>query len=145
MPTLYTVKRGDNLTKIANRHGFRNWRAIYDHPSNALFKKARPNPNLIYPGDVLVIPDHTAPTAHPSVTPGPPVLITDDKCCYLATNKECPYPGSDKSKYTCPSGYVKHHWTCVEGTSTIGCGECAEVPSDNCWTGPFICSIWWWM
>lgn len=145
MSTPYTVQRGDTLTKIANRHGFRNWRAIYDHPDNAGFKRLRPNPNLIYPGDVIQIPATSTPTAHPAVIPGPPVLITDDKCCFLATNKECPYTGPSKSNYTCPSGYVKHHWLCTEGTREIGCGECAKVPSDACWTGPFHCSIWWYI
>ena len=145
MSTPYTVQRGDNLTKIANRHGFRNWRAIYDHPDNAGFKRLRSNPNLIYPGDVIQIPESGPPGAHPAVTPGTPVLITDDKCCFLATDKECPYSGGDKSLYTCPPGYIKHHWTCTEGTRMIGCGECAKSPSTTCWVGPFHCSIWWYM
>jgi LysM domain len=144
----YTVIRGDNLTKIAHRHGFRNWRAIYDHPDNAGFRRLRPNPNLIYPGDVVQIPETTTPTAHPSHTPGPPALrpIPDDKCCFLARpDNECPYTGANKSNYTCPSGYVKHHWTCTEGTREIGCGECAKSPSASCWAGPFECSIWWYI
>jgi hypothetical protein len=33
-----------------------NWRTIYDHPSNADFKRKRPNPNLIFPGDRIFIP-----------------------------------------------------------------------------------------
>jgi hypothetical protein len=148
MSTPYTVKRGDTLTRIANRHGFRNWRAIYDHPDNAGFKRLRPNPNLIYPGDVIQIPDSGPPGGHPVVTPGPPALIPipDDKCCFLARpDKECAFVGGDKSKYTCPPGFVKQHWTCLEGTRQIGCGECAQSPSTSCWAGPFDCSIWWWI
>jgi LysM repeat protein len=57
MPTSYTVERGDCLASIAKKFGFRSWRAIYDDPNNADFKKARPDPNVIYPGDVLLIPD----------------------------------------------------------------------------------------
>jgi len=34
-----------------------NWRIIYDAPDNADFKKKRPNPDVIYPGDEIVIPD----------------------------------------------------------------------------------------
>ena len=40
MSTPYTVVRGDTLTKIANRHGFRNWRAIYDHPAMSQYHLA---------------------------------------------------------------------------------------------------------
>jgi LysM domain len=144
MSTPYTVRRGDTLTKIANGHGFRNWRAIYDHPDNAAFRRLRPNPNLIYPGDVIQIPDSAPNTAHPALTPGAPVLITEQKCCFLATNQECQYSG-DKSHFTCPPGYVPQHWVCMEGTRQVGCGECAKSPSDNCYTGPFICSIWYYI
>lgn len=54
---LYTVLQGDCLSSIAKKHGFADWRVIYDHPNNSEFKKKRPDPNLIYPGDVLFIPD----------------------------------------------------------------------------------------
>jgi hypothetical protein len=30
---------------------------IYDHPKNAALKRRRPNPNILYPGDRLFIPD----------------------------------------------------------------------------------------
>jgi hypothetical protein len=33
---------------------------IYDSPDNADFKRRRPNPNLIQPGDVLILPDVSA-------------------------------------------------------------------------------------
>ncbi|MCW5747629.1 MAG: LysM peptidoglycan-binding domain-containing protein [Alphaproteobacteria bacterium] len=52
----YIVKKGDYLTKIAHDHGFDDWRTIYNSPENAAFRARRPNPNLIYPGDRIVIP-----------------------------------------------------------------------------------------
>lgn len=52
----YTVRPGDCLSSIAKRFGY-SWRYLYDHPDNAEFKKKRPDPNLIYPGDVLKLPD----------------------------------------------------------------------------------------
>lgn len=52
----YTVKKGDNLTHIARRFGIGSWRELYNHPRNAEFKRKRPNPNLIFPGDLLFIP-----------------------------------------------------------------------------------------
>lgn len=55
MATPYTVKAGDTLSAIASRHGMR-WQDIYNHPDNAAFRAKRPNPNVIYPGDVIMIP-----------------------------------------------------------------------------------------
>jgi hypothetical protein len=57
MSRCYTVVKDDNLTVIARRFGLRGWRAIYDHPSNAGFRRRRPNPDLIHPGDIIYIPD----------------------------------------------------------------------------------------
>jgi N-acetylmuramoyl-L-alanine amidase len=62
MPTLYTVVAGDCLSSIAARHGFSNWRIVYDAPENADFRAKRPNPNVIYAGDVLFIPDKASKT-----------------------------------------------------------------------------------
>jgi hypothetical protein len=53
----YVVQQGDCLSSIAAQHGLPDYRAIYDHPSNAEFKAARPNPNILYPGDVVFIPE----------------------------------------------------------------------------------------
>jgi hypothetical protein len=54
---MYTVVQGDCLSTIAKSFGFADWRTIYNHGSNADFRRLRPNPNLIYPGDQLYIPD----------------------------------------------------------------------------------------
>lgn len=52
----YTVVSGDCLSSIAARFRLPSWKTIYDLPENAEFKRKRPNPNLIYPGDLLKIP-----------------------------------------------------------------------------------------
>jgi len=57
MPTNHTVVQGECLSRIAAQYGFADYRVIYDDPANAAFKKSRPNPNVICPGDLLVIPD----------------------------------------------------------------------------------------
>jgi N-acetylmuramoyl-L-alanine amidase len=51
------VEQGECLSSIAKAFGFADWRVIYDDPDNAEFKKKRPSPDLIYPGDELIIPD----------------------------------------------------------------------------------------
>jgi hypothetical protein len=53
----YTIATGDCLSSIARRHGFADYRTIYDHPRNAALRAARPNPNVLFPGDVLFIPE----------------------------------------------------------------------------------------
>jgi N-acetylmuramoyl-L-alanine amidase len=59
---MYTVVQGDCLSNIAKMFGFADWRTIYNHANNAAFRKKRPNPNLIYPGDELYIPDENEKT-----------------------------------------------------------------------------------
>ena len=53
----HTVQQGESLSSIAHQYGFRDYKLVYNHPDNAGFRRKRPNPNLIYPGDVLTIPD----------------------------------------------------------------------------------------
>lgn len=57
MPATHIVKPGECLSSIAAKYGFASWKTIYDDPANSDFKAKRPNPNLIYAGDALVIPD----------------------------------------------------------------------------------------
>ncbi|WP_170303843.1 LysM peptidoglycan-binding domain-containing protein [Reyranella soli] len=73
MATTYTVKQGDNLSSIARKHGLPSWQTIYNDPANASFRAKRPNPNLIFPGDVLVIPGVDPPGPTPPSPPTPPI------------------------------------------------------------------------
>src|SRR5262245_20645443 len=57
MPIRHTVQRGERLTAIAYRYGFKDHAAIYEHPDNSDLKQSRPNPNVLAAGDVWVIPD----------------------------------------------------------------------------------------
>jgi peptidoglycan hydrolase-like protein with peptidoglycan-binding domain len=52
----HIVQQGECLSVIAAANGF-PWKVIWDHPSNAEFKKIRKNPNILFPGDVIFIPD----------------------------------------------------------------------------------------
>jgi len=57
MSIQHNVRQGECLSSIAKRYGFADWRTIYEDPQNTEFRQSRPNPNLIYPGDQLWIPD----------------------------------------------------------------------------------------
>jgi hypothetical protein len=56
MPTRYPVKQGDCLSSVAYAHGFFP-DTIWNHPDNADLKQLRKDPNVLMPGDLLVIPD----------------------------------------------------------------------------------------
>ena len=65
----YTVSRGDNLSLLARQHRLPNWQAIYNHPRNADFRRRRPNPDLIMPGDQLFIPTPAEVSGQPARNP----------------------------------------------------------------------------
>ena len=52
----YIVKQGDCVESIAEKNGF-FWETVWNDPENAELKRNRNNPNLLLPGDSLVIPD----------------------------------------------------------------------------------------
>jgi len=57
MATYHEVEQGECLSSIALLYGFSDYHTIYNHPKNAEFRQKRPDPNVIYPGDEIFIPD----------------------------------------------------------------------------------------
>jgi len=55
--SIHRVSQGECLSSIAKKYGFHDWKTIYNHGSNQAFRTKRPNPNLIYPGDEINIPE----------------------------------------------------------------------------------------
>jgi N-acetylmuramoyl-L-alanine amidase len=45
------------MSKIAHAYGFASYLTIWDAPENRELKERRKNPNILYPGDKLFIPD----------------------------------------------------------------------------------------
>jgi hypothetical protein len=85
VPTPYVVQPGDCLCSIAAQYGFASYEDIYNASQNAELKKKRPNPNVIYPGDIVMIPDIpprtyrlATGTRHRIVVPVPEVVLRID-------------------------------------------------------------------
>lgn len=54
----YTVRPGDTLSAIARSHGFTGWHRLYEANRDRVY-----DPDLIFPGQVLRIPDHNGEAA----------------------------------------------------------------------------------
>jgi N-acetylmuramoyl-L-alanine amidase len=53
----HKVRRGECMASIAAKYGFSDYRDIYQDPANAALKAKRPNPSLLFPGDLIEIPE----------------------------------------------------------------------------------------
>lgn len=56
MPLRHVVEEGEGLSKIAEQYGLSPV-TIWDDPGNASLRELRDDPNVLLPGDALVIPD----------------------------------------------------------------------------------------
>lgn len=72
MGTKYTIKQGDYLAKIAQKHGIADWKTIFHHPSNKALRERRKVPEQLAPGDKIYIPGKKEKeedrTKHPRTT-----------------------------------------------------------------------------
>jgi N-acetylmuramoyl-L-alanine amidase len=57
MSSQHTVQQGEHLARIAVAYGFVDYTTIWDHPRNAELKRRRQSPHVLFPDDVLFIPD----------------------------------------------------------------------------------------
>lgn len=62
MPKNHTVAQPDHIARIAEKYHFFDYTIIWDDGANADLKSRRDNPNILFPGDVVVIPDKTPKT-----------------------------------------------------------------------------------
>jgi hypothetical protein len=53
----HVVQQGEHLAGIAARNGFSSFLPIWNHAENAELRALRKNPNILFPGDRLFIPD----------------------------------------------------------------------------------------
>jgi putative peptidoglycan binding protein len=57
MASHHTVVQGEHLSGIAAKFGFSTFRTLWNHPENAELKRVRQDPNILFPGDLVFIPD----------------------------------------------------------------------------------------
>src|SRR5262249_9177688 len=89
---VHTVEQGDHISSIAQQYGFADYRTIWDYGDNSDLKDLRKNPNVLFPGDEVTIPDpldkedlRATGAVHPYVTTAKRLLLrirvldSDDK------------------------------------------------------------------
>ncbi|MEO7093854.1 MAG: hypothetical protein ABI175_11430 [Polyangiales bacterium] len=62
MASQHEVKAGEHMVRICAENKQRDYRPIWDHADNKPLTKDRKNPNLLLPGDIVVLPDAKAKT-----------------------------------------------------------------------------------
>jgi hypothetical protein len=84
------VKQGDCFSSIAPSYGF-SWKTLWTLPQNSALREKRKNPNVLLPGDKIVVPKkdlryegRPVEKRHPFVMKDGPVKL---KICLLAAGK----------------------------------------------------------
>ena len=52
----HTVAQGECISSIAKQYGLL-WETLWNHPENAKLRESRKDPNVLYPGDTVFVPD----------------------------------------------------------------------------------------
>jgi transposase-like protein len=53
----HVVQQGEWVSKIAAQYGIADWRQVWDHPKNSDLRQNRQEPNVLFKGDLLFIPE----------------------------------------------------------------------------------------
>ncbi len=54
---IHIIQQGECLSSLAARYGLAGWEQLHNDPANTELKKKRPNPNILFPGDEVTVPD----------------------------------------------------------------------------------------
>jgi N-acetylmuramoyl-L-alanine amidase len=57
MDRTHIVKQGEHVSRIAKQYGFTDYRTVWEHGPNAELRRKRDNPNVLFPGDRLLVPE----------------------------------------------------------------------------------------
>lgn len=53
----HVVQQGEWVSRISAQYGIADWRKVWNHPKNSALAEKRQEPNVVYPGDRLFIPE----------------------------------------------------------------------------------------
>ncbi len=116
MPT-YNVRQGDCISSIADELGLK-WETVWNHGNNASLRAKRKDPNVLYPGDEVYVPDREnkelpRPTdqKHKFVKKGEPtklkLRLLDDYQPRAGVKYQLEIDGVSKSGTTDSDGFIK--------------------------------------
>ena len=85
-------------------------------------------------------------TASASATKASLLSLCKIRGCGLANGPPwCEHPSGKPWEYKCPSGSHQAVWTTPdpETNRDVVCGECTSAKGEDCYRGPWPCSIWY--
>ena len=77
---VHKVQPGECMSSIADKYGFHQWKTVYQAPENEDLRMQRPNPNVLFPGDEVVIPEKQRRTER---------AATETRHSYLLKTGQC--------------------------------------------------------
>lgn len=135
----YTVQQGDCITSIADRYGLL-WTTVWNHANNNQLRQLRKDPNVLYPGDQLFVPDLDlkqvdSPTdqKHTFVKQGVPaklkIRLLDQDQPRAGVAYQLEIDGALKSGVTDSDGYIEQPLPpgAQRGKLTVGDGSVKDV------------------
>jgi hypothetical protein len=128
MTTYHTVMPGQNLSSIARQYNLKSWKDIYKYDANEAFRGKRPNENLIFPGDIVLIPDGSADPKAAAVPTSPP-LSCDSKAVAVAILKTSPLLDANTKSMLSPgliAGIIAAEAARIDGSEALA--EWVGVP-----------------
>ena len=57
MAKTHEIKPGESLLELAYEGGFDSWKKVWDDPANAELRERRKDPQVLLPGDAVIVPD----------------------------------------------------------------------------------------
>jgi hypothetical protein len=95
------IRQGDYLAKLADQLGF-DADAVWGDDSNAQLRLLRPNPNILFAGDVLYVPDPAKAPPAQSLTPGSTNSFVTNAPAMVSVSITFTDPGLASQAYTVP-------------------------------------------
>ncbi len=97
------IRQGDYLASLAHQFSF-DANAVRSDPKNATFRQLRPDPNILYPTDILYIPDQNGSPTMKTLATGTTNTFVSDAPSVTVTHQ---FAGVGGSTYACAAYTVQ--------------------------------------